>query len=121
MFGFENPFKSNTAEAPEEKRKNKSSKRGLMAAGVAAALSVGAASAHADEAIDAMFAAKADAHTEHIESADSAVVSQKYDEETGQTLEQLIKKNAAENAANLEHNKKVRSEKSNAGKQMAAD
>jgi hypothetical protein len=35
-------------------------------------------------------------------------VQQQYEQETGQTLEQLNKKNAEINAANLEHNKKVR-------------
>ena len=113
MFGFENPFKSNPVESSKSK-----GKKAVLGAAAAAALSMGAASAHADDAIDAMFASKADTHTEHVKQVD---VSQKLNEETGQTLEQLMKKNAAENEMNREHNKKVQAEKDAAETQMAQD
>ena len=102
MLGFKNPFES-APSASAEKPKKKSNKEKMLATGAAAILSVGAV-AQADEAIDAAFAHEATSHT--LEFKGKVDATQRLDEVTGQTLAQVMKQNAKENAeAHAKNNK----------------
>jgi hypothetical protein len=104
MFGFENPFKNTaSAEADGEDKKKKAKIGTVAAAGIASALSFGAASADNSD-IDALFAPKEATKIEHIKQGD---VQASYEEVTGQneTAEQAFNKQAAINAEN--HQKSV--------------